>query len=86
MQDELDGIKLALKVQVLLYLVSPLWFMRFALSLPTSPLHSFWQTKAAKQEHENMRQLLMNQEMESQREKDALVEHLENEVIPHTLY
>jgi hypothetical protein len=41
MQDELDGIKLALKVQVLLYLVSPLWFMRFALSLPTSPLHSF---------------------------------------------
>jgi hypothetical protein len=33
-----------------------------------------------------MRQLLMNQEMESQREKDALVEHLENEVIPHALY
>jgi hypothetical protein len=29
MQDELDGIKLALKVQVLLYFMSPLGFMRF---------------------------------------------------------
>ena len=41
MQDELDGIKLALKVQVLLYFMSPLWFILSTLSLPTSPLHSF---------------------------------------------
>ena len=39
--DELDGIKLALKVQVLLYFMSPLWFILSTLSLPTSPLHSF---------------------------------------------